>query len=507
MSLTETEKALLVKGLSFSLPPKQLSYSDYLINFELFYRSIDNLKILSGDNLDFIKTRIKDTALTSFHNYNANVLQHLSNEEFEALKALSGNCNLVIQKADKGNSVVIVEKDVYVRHMETILSDLNKFEKVSFKKGILNFSINHEKIINNYLKRLEKSGSLSTEQYKKIKAVRNRPGILYGLCKLHKAITEVCPPFRPILSAIGTPSYKLAKFLVPKISSVTFNEFTVKGYFAFAEEIVHQDSKLFMGSFDVDSLFTNIPLEETINICTNLLYNNEDVIEGINKSEFKNLLSLATQESHFIFNDVLYKQKNGVAMRLSLGPTMANVFLSFFEIKWLEQCPKEFKLVFYRRYVDDIFVLFKSAEHLSKFCDYFNTRHPNMSFSFEQEKNGKLLFLDVEVSREKGKFVTTVYRKPTFSGVYTHFDSFLPTVYKFGMVFYRCFKICSDWTNFHEELSFLKYVFLKNGYPLSFIDNCFKTFVDKLFIKRLQLATVEKKTFLLEKFPYKLEQS
>ena len=157
------------------------------------------------------------------------------------------------------------------------------------------------------MKRLEKSGSLSTEQYKKIKAVGSRLGILYGLCKVHKAITEVCPPFRPILSAIGTPSYKLAKFLVPKLSSVTFNEFTVKDSLAFAEEIVHQDSKLFMGSLDVDSLFTNIPLEETINICTNLLYNNEDVIEGINKSEFKNLLSLATQESYFIFNDVLYK--------------------------------------------------------------------------------------------------------------------------------------------------------------------------------------------------------
>ena len=118
------------------LGPKQLSYSDYLINFGLFYRSINNLKILSGDNLDFIKIRIKDTALTSFRYYNANVPKHLSNEEFEALKTLSGNCDLVIQKADKGNSVVIVEKDVYVRHMETILSDLNKFEKVSIKKGI-----------------------------------------------------------------------------------------------------------------------------------------------------------------------------------------------------------------------------------------------------------------------------------------------------------------------------------------------------------------------------------
>ena len=114
LSLTEVEKSLLVKRLSFSLSPKQLSYPDYLINFELFYRSINDLKILSGDNLDFIKTRIKDTALTSFRNYNANVSQHLSNEEFEARKALTKNCNLVIQRADKDNSVVTVKKDVYL---------------------------------------------------------------------------------------------------------------------------------------------------------------------------------------------------------------------------------------------------------------------------------------------------------------------------------------------------------------------------------------------------------
>ena len=113
-----------------------------------------------------------------------------------------------------------------------------------------------------------------------------------------------------------------------KLSSITFNEFTVKDSFAFAEEIVHQDGKLFMRSLDVDSLFTNIPLKETINICTNLLYKNVDVVEGINKSEFENLLSLATQESYFMFSDILYKQKNGVAMGSRLGPTIANVFLS-----------------------------------------------------------------------------------------------------------------------------------------------------------------------------------
>ena len=89
--------------------------------------------------------------------------------------------------------------------------------------------------------------------------------------------------------------------------------------FAFAEEIIHQHGKFLMGSLDVDSLFANIALKETINICTNLLYNNVDIIEGINKSELENLLSLATQESTFMFNNILYKQKDGVAMGSSLG--------------------------------------------------------------------------------------------------------------------------------------------------------------------------------------------
>ena len=77
--------------------------------------------------------------------------------------------------------------------------------------------------------------------------------------------------FAPILSAIGTPRYKLAKFLVPRLSSIMVGEFTLKDSFAFAEEVLHQDSKFFMDSLYVDSLFTNIPLEETINISTNFI--------------------------------------------------------------------------------------------------------------------------------------------------------------------------------------------------------------------------------------------
>ena len=162
---------------------------------------------------------------------------------------------------------------------------------------------------------------------------------------------------------------------------ITSNEFTVKDTFCFAKEIVEQDCSLVMGSLDVDSLFTNILLDKTIDI---YYYSKQDVIEGIKKDEFSNLLSLATKESYFIFNEVLYKQEDGVEMGSPLGPTLANAFLCFYERKWLEECPSKFKPVFYRRYVDNIFLLFKSTDHLKKNCNYFNTCDPNMSFSFEK---------------------------------------------------------------------------------------------------------------------------
>ena len=108
-----------------------------------------------------------------------------------------------------------------------------------------------------------------------------------------------------------------------------------------------------MGGLDVDSLFTNIPLDEANDICTNSIYSQQGVIEGIKKDRFRNILSLATKESYFIFNEVLYKQKDGVAMRSPLGPTLSNAFPCFYETK----CPLEFKPVFCRRYVGDVFFI------------------------------------------------------------------------------------------------------------------------------------------------------
>ena len=84
----------------------------------------------------------------------------------------------------------------------------------------------------------------------------------------------------------------------------------------------------------------------------------------------------------------------------------------------------EYRQLYYRRYVDDIFLLFKSSDDVKRFQNYLNYCLVDMSFTIKTEQNNKISFLDVSVIRELGKFITSVYRKPTFNGVYTHFDSF-----------------------------------------------------------------------------------
>ena len=111
-----------------------------------------------------------------------------------------------------------------------------------------------------------------------------------------------------------------------------------------------------------------------------------------------------------------------------LDPTFADAFL-FYEKKWLEKCSPKFKPVFYRWYVD-IFLFHSNQLIILKI---FVTTLILVTFSFEEEKNGKMSFFDEEISRDNGKFVTTVYRKPTFSGAYTHFESFLPSTQKFDL--------------------------------------------------------------------------
>ena len=193
----------------------------------------------------------------------------------------------------------------------------------------LNFLINSEKKFKDIIKPLYQKECPTKKEYDSIYPTESRPEILYGSAKSHKPIIDNCPSFRPILFAIGTPTYNLAKFLVPILSPLTVNEFTVHDSFSFAEEVVNFGTNCIMASFEGESLFTNIPLDETIENCINDLF--LMIQFTIIKEDLKELLKFASYESLFTFDNEYYSQLDCVTMGYPLGPTIANAFLCHFE--------------------------------------------------------------------------------------------------------------------------------------------------------------------------------
>ena len=235
-------------------------------------------------------------------------------------------------KPDKGNGVVIIDRSDYYKKMDDILSDTNKFRKLDVDP--ITHSIRQENQVKNFLRELKKNGTISEIIYDNLFPSGSRPGILYGLPKVHK----LGVPLRPILSSIGTHSYGLAKFLVPLLRPISTGTHMVSDSFSFIQDLFALDvnsDTLTMVSFDIKSLFTNIPLDETIDIIVSKLFNNSTHFQNFTRSEFTQLLSFAVKNCHFFFNGVLFEQTDGVAMGSPLGPTFADIFLSWHECFWL----------------------------------------------------------------------------------------------------------------------------------------------------------------------------
>ena len=194
--------------------------------FELLFRDIKTNDI---DNfaLNSIKSKLSDIAYSSFSTFHQKKVKvNLNEGEIRALKHFCNQKDLIIQKADKGNTVVLLDKTAYIDKINSsILNDSSKFERLFIENGKdLNLIINSEKKLRGVFNKLKFDKIISENEFDKICPLGSRPGILYGLAKVHKPVINNCPSFRPILSAINTPTYKLAKFLVTILTPLTTNK-------------------------------------------------------------------------------------------------------------------------------------------------------------------------------------------------------------------------------------------------------------------------------------------
>ena len=182
-------------------------------------------------------------------------------------------------------------------------------------------------------------------------------------------------------------------------------------------------------------------------------------------------------------------------MGSSLSPIIANIFLKYFEQSLLAQCPSDFKPNFYKRYLDDTFLLFNSREKAQQFLTYAKSRHENIKFTFEGERNNSLSFLDVTVSRDNDRFLTTVFRKKTFTGQGLNYFSNIYDKYKLSCIYtllHRAFELSSSYQAFHNEVIFLTKYFKDNYYPTKIINRMIKSFLNRKYVCRQELYSVPK---------------
>lgn len=291
---------------------------------------------------------------------------------------------------------------------------------------------------------------------------------------------------------------------MPLLTPIAYSEYTVTDVFQFAKEIQHRTdySRTLMVSLDIESLFTNVPVAETIEIILSKLFPDESAkYHGFTRNDFKTLLKLAVEDAYFTFDSKLYKQIDGMAMGSPLGPLFANIFLSHFEAQWLHDSPV--KPLLYRRYVDDTLWLFPENTDVTHLLTFMNSRHSNMKFTHELENNDCISFIGLTISHNESNgvhsYLTSVYRKPTFTGLFTNYNSFTPLLYRlsvFKCLIYRAFQLCSNWNLIHDEISHIKSLLLRNAYPSWILDRIVKRSIDHFLNPNVQFGPKKERVYV-----------
>ena len=367
-----------------------------------------------------------------------------------------------------------MEKDVYKQQLDIIVNDTSKFHKLQ-KDPTEDLKKKLNGLIDMY------NNSSQTNKFKKLIG-HFQPGYIYGNPKIHKSRTN--PPIRPIISQIGTPTYDIAKTINTILKPYCPSKYSINSTKEFIDIVHAINTPGLITSLDVESLFTNVPVIPTINIILQYAYHDPHVAPpSIPEHIMRELLTVCTTETPFKhINGDVYQQIDGVSMGSPLGPLFAEFYMSSIESKVLPSLPEERRPFTYCRYVDDIFVLVRDIGIVESLKSIFEAESV-LTFTYEQEKNGRMPFLDVLVERGKrGVLNTSVYVKGTNSGACINYRSIAPERYKVGVVktmLHRAYLTCSTWSALDTELRRLQQLFAYHNFPQELVEREIKSFLQK----------------------------
>ena len=455
-NLSETEKRVLAKGLKFAITPDQTPVDDYIVATELVCK---DLPASEANELRCEVVRILSDGPKPKSN--------ITKEEITALKNLSKEKSIVILPAHKGSCSVVMDQEEYSSKVNAMLSDERTYKKV--KKDP---SENTKKQLIRKLASLKEQEKITDSQYKYLYPTTNNVPRLYCTPKIYKQDNPLCP----IVDYSGSANYNLGRSLAdllnPLMGQTEHHLQNSKDLKKKLEDVQLQEGEILI-SHDIVSLFTNVPIQESLNVIRSRLEQDDTLKDRTRLSvdDILDLLEFVCDSTYFQFEGQLYKQCFGTAMGSPVSPIIANLFMEHQEQLALQNCPSEMKPSFWYRYVDDIGESVKE-DQADNLTAYLNTvdKTGNIKYTSEREHDRTLPMLDVKMMvTTENRIQTTVYRKKTHTDQYLNFESHHPLHQKIGVIrslLDRKEAIVSTEEEKKKEDEHITQALRKNNYPM-----------------------------------------
>lgn len=371
------------------------------------------------------------------------------------------NPNLCITKSDKGKHTVIMLDDEYIKKMNDLIISTDDYLAI----GSINIQYLEERNNEFVRKLLEDNALLDEHCFDSCTTVSQ----MYGLVKIHKKNF----PVGPITSACASPGFKLAKYCT-KVLSEVFHEdgFHVRNSLQFVDslkEVSLWENEVLV-SFDVVSMFTNIPVDHMIV----LIAERKDEIESKFRIKFELfreiLLFLLKECAIFAWNKDIYRQKDSLAMGSPLSPILAKILMTKiinFTLSRIPVAPRTLAL-----YVDDSFWRIEK-EYVNTVLQTLNSYHHKINFTVEMERDNSINFLDVTVIRRSNKLIYRWYRKDYASSRLINYFSNHEKgcILETARAYVRMVLALSDCSFFEENRRILEDILRRNSFPELEIEN------------------------------------
>ena len=472
INFSQEELELLSKGLNHKLVPSKPLLDQIIVNIET---GMENFEI-DNDEKTVIRQELRKV-------FRTNARPKPDMQVQRTLRELRSK-PVYFMKADKGKSIVILDKVDYDQRMFQALED-GPFAKVKtdkrWKDGVpLNMLSTN---VDNCLKKLVQERDFNHFIASSLIVHNPKLPVIYGLPKIHKTGKQM----RIISSSLYEPTSKVSDFVLKKFKQIDYKSpFSVANSVELCSRLknVRINSDEILISFDVKSLFPSIMKQHVISELETLL--NSQLMDNNEKDIYIEMIKLVLSQNYSTFRDQTYQQTDGLSIGNKLSPMLSELFMKRFEddIKDATWFPRV-----WIRYIDDIFAIVKKDQLEEVFNNLNSTQYTNIQFTKEIEVDGKLPFLDILIKREGSDLKFSIYRKPTDSQQYINATSFHSIQHKhasLNFLIHRLMSIPMMKEDFEEEWKNILKIAEFNGFSEKVCESILYNKTKKL---RLSLIT------------------